>query len=138
MKKKTGIWLDFREANLITLHGKSELFETILSEIDTSRPKGGSRSKMPWGPMEKISERAFLERRKHEEKSYYDRIIDAVKDADEVYIFGPAQAKDGLVKAIKEKSNVFLPLLGDVETSDSMTKNQKIAQVKDFFSQHPV
>jgi hypothetical protein len=138
MKKKIGIWLDFREANLITLRGKSETFETILSEIDTSRPKGGSRSKTPWGPMETVSEKAHLERRKHEEKIYFDKIIDAVKDADEVYIFGPAQAKEGLVKAIKEKSNLFQPWLGDVETSDSMTKNQKIAQVRDFFSHHPV
>lgn len=137
MKKQIGIWLDFKEANVISLDGMRERYDTIISDIDTARPKGGARSKTPWGPMDTVSEKAYLERRKREERNYFDRIIDAVQEADDVYIFGPAEAKDKLVKVIKENTHLFHPRLSDIETADSMTKNQKISRVRDYFRNHP-
>lgn len=133
MKKQLGVWLDYREANLIELQGEDVQVQTLPSDVDTSRPKGGSRTRtVPYGPMDKISESKYLERRKQQEESYFERIIGAVQAADELYVFGPAEAKDGLVKAIKER-NAFGPQLRAVETADSMTPNQKIAKVKAFF-----
>lgn len=133
MKKQTGIWLDFREANLIELAGGEANVVTIASEIDPSRPKGGSGSRgTPYGPMDKISESKYLERRKHQEQAYYQKLVAALKGADELYIFGPAQAKDGLLKTIKDTPN-FRPHLSGFDTADSMTENQKVAKVKAFF-----
>ena len=60
-------------------------------------------------------------------------MIAAVKDADELYLFGPAEAKDGLLKAIKANKN-FKPAFKGIETADSMTENQKIAKVRAFFA----
>ncbi len=132
MKKKIGIWLDFKEANIIELNKDETKLETIFSEIELVHPKGGARSKTPYGPMDKISERTFLERRKMQEKAYYRKLIAAVQDADDLFIFGPAEAKDGLLKAIKSSSN-FHPNLKGVERADSMTENQKVAAVRAFF-----
>lgn len=133
MKKQIGIWLDYREANIIELTGDESTMNTLPSEVDTSRPKGGSRTKgAPYGPMDKISESKYLERRKQQEAAYFEQIIAAVQEADELYIFGPAEAKDGLAKAIRQNPT-FKPLLRAVETADSMTINQKVAKVKAFF-----
>lgn len=132
MKKKIGIWLDFKEANIIELDKEDTKVETIFSDIELVHPKGGARSKKPYGPMDKISERTFLERRKMQEKAYYKKLIDAVREADGLFIFGPAEAKDGLVKEIKNSSHFHVNLKG-VERADSMTENQKIATVKAFF-----
>ncbi len=132
MKNKIGVWLDFKEANIIKLNEEEHTIETIPSEIELVRPKGGARSKTPYGPMDKISERTFLERRKAQEKNYYDKLIVAVRDADDVFIFGPAEAKDGFLKAIKNQAG-FAPAVRGVERADSMTENQKVAKVRAFF-----
>ena len=66
-------------------------------------------------------------------KKYYDDIKRAVASADELFIFGPAEAKKGLEKSIAEDKN-FKPELLGVETADSMTKNQMVAGVKAFFA----
>jgi len=132
-KTKVGIWLDLRNANIITLIGKSTSVENMDSNIDSGKPRGGSRPKNKWGPVDTVSEKHFLERRKQEEKAYYEQLMLAVKAADELYIFGPAAAKDGLVKAIKANKS-FKPALRGIETADSMTENQKVAKVKAFFA----
>jgi len=129
---KMGIWLDFRSANLISLKGGVSTIETIESEIDTSQAKGGSPSKTPYGATDTVSEKHYLERRKREEKAYYARIMKAAVKADEVFLFGPAEAKDGLLKAIKGDNN-FRPAFKGIETADSMTDNQKVARVREFF-----
>lgn len=132
-KTKVGIWLDFRGANIITLKGKGADIENIDSDIDPAKPRGGSRSKKKWGPVDTVSEKHFLERRKQEEKAYYENLIAKVKDADELYLFGPAEAKDGLLKAIKATKN-FKPTFRGMESADSMTENQKVAKVREFFA----
>lgn len=132
MKKRIGIWLDFKEANIIELDKNDAKLATISSEIDLVHPKGGARSKTPYGPMDKISERKFLERRKAQERTYFEKLISAAKHADELYIFGPAEAKDGLLKAIKDTTG-YHPILQGVERADSMTENQKVAKVRAFF-----
>ena len=60
MKKQTGIWLDFKNAFIITLENKSVDVKTIDSDIEDYHVKGGARSKQPWGPMDKTSESKYL------------------------------------------------------------------------------
>lgn len=105
MKKQIGIWLDFKEAQVITLHNGTVDTSTILSQIEHKKVKGGSHSPSPWGPVQVANEQHLNEKRKHQEKSYYEAIINAIQTADEVLIFGPAEAKIGLEKAIKAKSD---------------------------------
>ncbi len=132
MKKQIGIWLDFKEAQVITLLNGTIDTATILSQIEHKKVKGGSHSPSPWGPVQVANEQHFNEKRKHQEKSYYESIINAIQTADELLIFGPAEAKIGLEKAIKAQSN-FPAQIKAVETADSMTLNQKVAHVKAFF-----
>ncbi len=132
MKKQTGIWLDFKEAFIIELDKAEAKVNKTLSEIDHFHPKGGARSKTPYGPMDNISERTYLERRKAQDKAYFEKLMDAVQYTDELFIFGPAEAKDGLLKAIKSNPG-FKPYLKGIERADSMTENQRVAKVRDFF-----
>lgn len=133
MKKQSGIWLDYREALIINAKGSETKIIRVPSEVDTSHVKGGSRSKTPWGPMDKTSESKFLERRKHQETAYFSRVMETLREADEIYIFGPGEAKDGLVKAIRNNRR-FTSYLRGVETADKMTIKQKVAWVKNFFA----
>ncbi|MDX1942673.1 MAG: hypothetical protein SFU99_19060 [Saprospiraceae bacterium] len=132
MKKQTGIWIDSREAIVVQLNKKDAMVLRIESEIENFNVVGGSRSKTEWGPREEVSESKYVERRKHQEKDYFEQVMEAVNEADELYIFGPAEAKTRLAKII-EASNTFHPKLLNIETADSMTENQIVAQVKAFF-----
>lgn len=134
MGKQIGVWLDSRIAQVITLNGEQVATQEILSDREDFHPKGGARSKTPWGPQDSLDEQKYMEREKHQLQSYFQNIIECVKEADNLYIFGPAEAKIGLEKAIESyKHSPFKSLT--VETSDQMTLNQKIAKVKAFFSQ---
>lgn len=133
MKKQTGIWLDFKKAYIINLENKSAKVLTIESEVEDYHVVGGARSKQPWGPMDKTSESKYLERRKHQSKKYYEALKQIVADKEELFVFGPAEAKKGLEKAILEDHN-FKPALLGVETADSMTENQMVAEVRSFFA----
>lgn len=132
MKKQCGIWLDFAEALIVHLKGGEVQTQSIPSEIDHGHPKGGSRSKTPWGPMDVMDEKKVLARTNQQAKAYYQEIIQAIGDVEDIYVFGPAEAKIGLEKALmaahlKDKVRA-------IEVADSMTKNQKVAQVKAFFA----
>ena len=131
---KIAIWLDFTNANLIKLRGKEQSIETIVSDIDRSKPKGGSRAKFRFGATDTISEKQYLEKRKNQEKIYFEKVIRSVAEADQVLVFGPAEAKERLVKAIKANPN-FRPALSGYETTNSnLTTNQKVAYAKAFFA----
>lgn len=140
-KKQTGIWLDFKEAYLVVLDeekgGEPEV-KHVLSNIEWGVPKGGSRSKTPWGPQGGVSESAFLARRKQEEKDYFEAILAAIDpQTDALMIFGPAEAKIGLQNVIAGIKH-FRPQVKAVLSADAMTQNQMVAQVKDFFAEKVV
>ncbi|MDP4711425.1 MAG: hypothetical protein NWR67_03535 [Saprospiraceae bacterium] len=132
MGTHTGIWLDYKQAFVINLNHEHVEMEQIASNIEDFHVKGGSRSKEPWGPMDKNSDTKYLERRNHQIAAFVDVLKNKVKDSQELYIFGPAEAKISLEKAILEDKN-FKPQLLSVETSGQLTENQMIAKVKEFF-----
>jgi hypothetical protein len=132
MKKQIGIWLDLKEAEVIELSPKAVTVKHVSSEIEDFHVVGGSRSKTPWGPMDKVSESKILQRRKHQMKVYFDKIRSLVEHADELYIFGPAETKTALNHSFKQLKG-FKPEIAGVESSDSITENQKIAKVRAFF-----
>ncbi|MCB0548489.1 MAG: hypothetical protein KDD19_12985 [Phaeodactylibacter sp.] len=134
MAKQIGIWLDFKEAFVIELNKGETSVVCIPSEVEDYHVKGGSRTRQPWGPMDKTSDTKYLGRRETQLKHYYSRIMEKVGDADELFVFGPAEAKKGLEKAIASEK-AFQPRLLSMETADSMTQNQMVARVRDFFRQ---
>ncbi len=132
MKKQIGIWLDFKEAHIITLDNKENKVEIITSEIEDFNIKGGARSKTPYGPMDVTSEKKYLERNKNQVDKYYSKIMENVKDAKEIFIMGPAEAKVGLRKKMVN-TNSFSPFIKGFEAADSISENQKVARVREFF-----
>jgi hypothetical protein len=132
MEKRVGIWLDFREAEIVILHNGNSELKIVPSEIDEKRPKGGSHSSQPWGAVETISESAYLQRRKQQEARYYDSILEYLDGVTAILVFGPAEAKIGLEKVIRAHPELAKKLQ-NVESADVMTRRQKIAKVKSFF-----
>ncbi|MFH1776026.1 MAG: hypothetical protein ABH952_00465 [Candidatus Omnitrophota bacterium] len=133
MDKHIGLWVNHRKAVIVTLIGKKAATTLIQSNVEGHfRLKGGSRSKVPYGPQDATSESGREERYKHHLQEYYERIIKLISDAKGILIFGPGEARDELKKEI-EKHNVLAVKVVGVESADKMTEPQIAAKVKKFF-----
>jgi hypothetical protein len=141
MKKYVGIWLDHREAFIVSLtndhpavNSNPEMIERIQSDIDRRvRLSGGSRTrKTPYGPQEISVDSKAEDRFKMQMRQYYRQIMLRLRDADRILIFGPGEAKIELKKEI-EKSRDLADKIKTIEAADKMTQKQIAAKVKTFF-----
>jgi hypothetical protein len=141
MRKYAGIWLDRREAFVVSLSTSTisgfenrEMIERIESDIERRvRLSGGSRSrKTPYGPQEISVDSKQEDRIKRQLREYYKEILRRIGDADQILIFGPGEAKIELKKEI-EKSKQLAARIKKIESADKMTKRQIVAKVKAFF-----
>ncbi len=134
MTKNVGMWIDHEKAFIVSLIDGQEKISKIESGVESHiKTLGGSRSATPYGPQEVATERKLTERRKQHLHKYYLRIIDEIKDAQKIYIFGPGNAKIELEKEIK-KSKQLAPKIAAVEVADKMTDGQMAARVREFFA----
>jgi hypothetical protein len=144
MKKYAGVWLDHREAYVVSLtkdqpalNSDQEMIERIESNVEGRvRLSGGSRTrKTPYGPQEISVDSKAEDRFKLHIRQYYKQIMLRLRDADRILIFGPGEAKIELKKEIA-KSKDLADRIKKIETADKMTKRQIAAKVKTFFKPH--
>lgn len=133
MKKQTGIWIDSTKALIIKISGGKENIIEIKSDIENRiyHEKEGNKGSF-MGSRHVNNEKKFEERKKHQVDSFLKNVVEQIKQDDELYVFGPAEIKLKL-KTVLENNNQLLPKLKSIETSDSMTLNQVVAKVKNFY-----
>ncbi len=131
--KQVGIWLDKQEALGIVLENNEVTEFLVESELDFFNPKGGSRSKTRWGPQDVVQDSKYLETEKHQLRRYFTSIVDTLGEVDELAIFGPAEAPEKFVKAMEDNYPQLAKRVKTQEKVDSMTKNQFVALVKEFY-----
>ena len=133
MEKLFGLWVDHEKAIIVSLIDGSHKVTHVESDIEGRfRLKGGSRSNTPYGIQSATSESKRDFRYSKHLNIYFQHIIDLLKDAKHIFIFGPGEAKIELKKEI-EKNNVFLDKISDIETTDKLTEPQIVAKVKKYF-----
>ncbi|HIP47721.1 MAG TPA: hypothetical protein EYG92_02000 [Lutibacter sp.] len=133
--KYTGIWIDKRNAKIITIENGNAKMNSIHSEIEEFKIHGGSGSRQKGGPQDVVQDSKFLKREKNQTKRYFEDIIPAIKDTDSLVIFGPAQTGNDFNKELSKKHPNIYKKVKSVEKTDTMTDNQLVAWVKDFFKQ---
>jgi len=128
MKKKIGLWIDNRVAIIVKLTDEDEQITRIYSDAEKQiRFEGGSR-KDGLQTTETIQGRKF----DMQLNNYFDDVIANIRDAEMIQIFGPGEAKDGLLKRMENDN--LKELIVKIETADSMTDNQVAAKVREYFS----
>jgi len=132
--KNTGIWLDKEKAHIVTIDNKNEKFETIQSNIEHYHIHGGSGTPSKGGPQDVVQDSRYLEREKHQFKTYFKNIIDKLNDSSSIVIFGPAQTNERFAKTLRKNYNALAIKIKAVKKADSMTDNQVKAWVRDFFT----
>lgn len=112
MSSQAGIWIDRRRAFIVYIYKNEIKTEEILSDVEKHvRPAGGSRSTTPYGPQDVAAEdhtdRKFMQ---HLEQ-YYARVAKKLKNAESIFIFGPAEAKDEFKNISRNRARSPCPLL---------------------------
>ena len=136
MEKQVGIWIDTKKAIIVTLEGqKEERIIEVDSNVENSvyHNKEGDEGTFS-GSHHSDSETKFDNRRKEQYDYYLKDVVSIVKGAGYLYIFGPGETKTKLEQRIRDEKSLSKINLKAAETADSMTLNQIIAQVKDFYN----
>jgi hypothetical protein len=131
--KKVGIWIDQKAANVISIDENQEQTQTIYSEIESrERFPGEGKQFGRFGDQYLVKEKKQTNQFNQQLKKYLSSVVDAVKDSDEILVFGPAQTKKELEKLMLEKPDLTSKL-NAVISAEQMTDNQKVAYVRDYF-----
>ena len=131
--RKIGIWIDQKEANIISLIETTIASKTIYSDVETRvRIEGETKQFGRFGDQYLVDEKGKQNRIEEYTNRYLGRVMKEIQNADEVMLFGPAQTKSKLEKLILTSQELAAKLT-EVKTSEKMTDNQKIAFVKDFY-----
>lgn len=136
MEKQVGIWIDTKKAIVVTLEGhKEEKITEIDSEVENKVYHNKESDKGNFSAGHHSDNETKFGNRKKEQMNYYlDTVMDYIKSSDYLYIFGPGETKLKLEQRIRDKKSLGKINLKAVETSDSMTLNEIVAQVKDFYN----
>lgn len=132
MKSEVGIWIDHRQAVIVTLQGQEEEIEHISSGMGKHiRYSGASQSKNAVGSHDDSAEDARDRRFDSHLSEYYDKVISHLRDADSILIIGPGEAKGELAKHLE--SVELAGCIVGIETVDKMTDRQIAAKVRQHF-----
>lgn len=133
MKNNIGIWIDTHQAVLIKLSNGDKTVKTIESNIDTRvRTPGESKKFGRFGGHYITYEKNYENIKLAQTHHFLKILLTEIEDCDAVVLFGPSIMKTVFEKEIKNNLNLIAKLSG-VFDADSMTENQMVAWVKDFY-----
>ena len=139
MKKEIGVWIDHRQAVIVTLlaHGEEEITH-IASDMEKHvRFSGASQSGTPTDHNDSTEDKRDRRFEGHLDK-YYDAVIALLYDADSILILGPGEAKGELHKRLEGHKAREGEGIVVVEATDKLTDGQIVAEVKRHFHVNPV
>lgn len=125
MDKKVGLWLDRKKAVIVSIANNIEAKRIITSDMEhyvlysTVVPGDGAP--------EEIRDRRFW----NHLGEYYDQIIAHIRDATEIQIFGPEEAKYELQKRLEDEG--LVEHIVSVEDTGKLTDLQIATKVQQRF-----
>jgi hypothetical protein len=134
--KNVGVWIDQKEANVITLENEGAIkTKTIYSDVETRvRVEGEKKQFGRFGDQYLVDEKGKKNRIEEYTTRYLNKVVKELSSADRILVFGPAQTKNRLEKMMFEDRNLSQKV-AEVKVSDNMTDNQKIAYVKAYYKE---
>ncbi len=130
MKKNTGIWIDHKEAILVSIHDDQTLVERVESGAESHlKPSGGWKAGGTSVAQAVSNEHTAEERLKHQYHAFYQEVMTHLGDSDHIAVFGPGEAKVEFAKEIARISELHKKVTS-VETCERLTENQFAAKVK--------
>src|SRR6187551_2179283 len=122
-KSKLGIWMDHAVAHVMEFTVDPIVTKVIQSKF-TREQRENSLGK---------SENLMHNKEQHQQNEFYKKLAELIKQAGEVVLFGPTNAKTELFNLLSKDLH-FEKIKIAVKEADKMTENQEHAFVKNYFS----
>lgn len=134
MSNKIGLWIDHRKAIIVAVTEKGEETIEIASDAEKQLRRAGDLPlegayESRQMPADDKRQRAFT----GQLNTYYDAVIEEIRDAGSMLIFGPGEAKNELKERLVE-NNLSEHIVG-IETVDKMTNPQIAAKTRKYFAE---
>ncbi|PWH12480.1 MAG: hypothetical protein DDG60_12920 [Anaerolineae bacterium] len=131
MTRNVGLWIDHKNAYLVWL-GENRI-QVIPSNL-TPRVRTGATRIGGLYNQGLDSELGHNDRYQHQLREYYENVIQAIREAERIFVMGPGEAKHEFEKALQKHKDLRGRLL-KLEPADKMTQRQLVARVRQFFTQ---
>ncbi len=132
MSSTAGVWIDHRQSVVVTLTADGEHIAHIVSNVEKHPERAGDSPlkgsyEAHQVPADNSRQRVLTGKL----NDYYDTVIAALHDCENVLLFGPGEAKGELHKRLLKGK--LGSRVAAVETEDKMTDPQIIAKVRAHF-----
>jgi ferredoxin-NADP reductase len=128
------VWIDHDRALIVAIAPYGLIIERVRSEVEKrSRMAGGSRSRAAHGPQDVFDEPSREARREQQLRRYFRKVMRVLREAEEIYICGPGEAKTELRKALVADAWPA-DRIRAVESADKMTDRQFKARAVAVFA----
>ena len=134
MMKNVGIWINKREAKIVTIDSGNKNLDKIVSNIEEFHIGGGSGSRLKGGPQDVVQDSKYLKREKQQMSEFFKNIVKGIADADAIVIFGPAQTGEKFFSELLKKHSMLYQKVTSVNKADNMTDNQIMAWVSNYYN----
>jgi stalled ribosome rescue protein Dom34 len=137
MTKKIGLWIDHKKAIIVFQSEQGQEIQTIESGVGRHvHFRGASHPKSAYSAQYQQGDDQLDNKYLEHLNKFYEKVIDHLRGAEAVLIFGPGEAKGELEKRIAhEKVNLQIVA---IETADKLTERQIAAKVRDYFQEMKV
>jgi stalled ribosome rescue protein Dom34 len=122
VKRQVGIWMDHSIAFIMTLENNKITENIVELEIPQLEPDYDS------GKNEKLKDN----KSQQFQSNYYKKLIDSIKNYQDVILFGPTDAKNELLNLLKTE-HFFENLHIEIQDSDKMTAMQMHDFIRAYF-----
>lgn len=119
--RDVAVWIDHRQAVIAAISGETETTSRVESNVEHDGAAGGE------SVVEDKRDRRFT----NHLRTYYEAVISHIKDANEILLLGPGEAKHELEKRIRDEG--FGDRIVGIETADKLTDHQVAARARDRF-----
>ncbi len=124
--QRTGVWLDQKNAYLITVSADEPPVIEHLSSAIERVPADGHAS---------FDRQSSQQRHDHHElQVLFKEIVERLRNVDYVYVFGPGNAKHELAHAIEKEGLHFRCKLAGLDPATKMSRNQMQQKAAAFFT----
>jgi hypothetical protein len=131
---KVGLWIDHRKAVVVAITAQGEELKELMSEVEKQpRRSGDSPLKGGYEPVQVPADDSLQRALTGNLNIYYDAVIECVRDAESILIFGPGEAKNELKERFE--ANHLGKCVVNVVAADKMTDRQIVAKTRQHFSQ---
>lgn len=132
MNNKVGVWIDLSNAIIITLNGNEKKVQVVEGVDNRERIPGEGKSFTRFGDQFSNLERQKQGRINQQVKDYLKKVKATLTHSDSIVLFGPSNMKQELADLIL-KNKLMAQKLKGVVTADSMTENQMVAWVINYY-----